>query len=327
MSDAVRARDFDDQQFKAQAAYAAGKLWQLRDGQTGYLKGLSAVALNDTARFESSGMVTVPKTTGIAVLDGGHVYWDRVNSLAHFKRINSGANNRDFYLGRAVGDALTTDQSLTVNLNVPGRRPHFYDYDLGRDPFTTAIIKTAGVPALNPRGGWDFVLDTANEAQKVDALGNDGFAPGAKSIIEMGVTVVNGGSASNAQLFVGIASGTHATTLTSITQLIGILLTGNSTAIQFLSQDGTNTTAATSSTKTYTASTRFEIWIDLRNPAAAALYVDGVPVLTGTAFNVSAAALAWKLLVWCAKSANATPFEAYVDWLNVRNAEQSVNGV
>jgi hypothetical protein len=65
----------------------------------------------------------------------------------------------------------------------------------------------------------------------------------------------------------------------------------------------------------------------MRNPNSVAIYVEGVRVLSGVTFNVSAAAAGWKLLAHLEKTAAADVFEAYVDWLSVRAADQSINGV
>jgi hypothetical protein len=103
-----------------------------------------------------------------------------------------------------------------------------------------------------------------------------------------------------------------------------IHLDGNANNIKFQSKDGTNTTAATDSTKTATAGqsnaagTQIEVWMDMRDPTSVKLYVDGVAVLTGTTFNVSAAALTWKLLAHLEKTAAADVYEAQVNWLRAR---------
>jgi hypothetical protein len=307
-----------------QGAVNPGEIWRARDGRAAYYAGADAGSVGQTVRFLTGGKVNVPKTTGISILDGGQVFWHWDNNLATFKRR---LNSKDFYLGTAYGDCDTAASLMTVNLNV-ARRPHFYDLDLDRDPFTTAIIKTAGSPLLNHRGGaWDLLLDSANEAQKVDALGNDSLQAGARAIVEMGITIVNGGAAGAPDFNVGVASATHNTDADAIAQHLFLHVDGNSNKIWFQSKDGTNTTAATDSGATYTAGTRFEVWFDMRNPNSVAIYVEGVRVLSGTTFNVSAAAAGWKTLAHLEKTAAADVFEAYVDWLSARAADQSINGV
>jgi hypothetical protein len=175
-----------------QAAVNPGEIWRARDGRAVYYAGADAGAIGQTVRFLCSGRVNVPKTTGISILDGGQVFWHWDNNLATFKRRT---NSKDFYLGTAYGDYDPAASLMTVNLNV-ARRPNFFDFDLDRDPFTTVIIKTAGSPLLNHRGGaWDLLLDSTNEAEKVDALGNDSLQAGARAIVEAGITIVNGGAA------------------------------------------------------------------------------------------------------------------------------------
>jgi hypothetical protein len=213
---------------------------------------------------------------------------------------------------------------MMVNLNVD----QVPLVDLARDPFHTVLVDTAGAPAINRRGGaHDLSLDTTNEAQKVDALSDDGFALGATApngcIIEMAINVTTEDSSATGEFFAGIASGTAATLLeTNVAQLLGIRLNGNSLVINVEAQDGTNTLASTSTTISYVVGTRFEVWIDARNPAAVLFYVNGVQVLASTACNVSAGASTWKLLAYLIKTANAAAMAVNVDWLRARIAEQ-----
>ena len=67
-------------------------------------------------------------------LDGGRAWWDFSARMVHFKRVD----DRDFYLGRFVGDAALNDTTCSVNLNEDPP----YDLDLIRDPYTTVPVGT-----------------------------------------------------------------------------------------------------------------------------------------------------------------------------------------
>lgn len=316
-TDAAFVRKYDDARQTAQAAAVVGDVWQLPDGRAAVVVG-NALASGDRGQWTASGQWVIPKTAGICLLDGGRVFWDRSAGAGTFRR-NA---DRDFLLGVAVGDAASADTTCTVNLNVDPP----YDRELSRDPLYAVAVGTQALGGFLPtqrRGGaLKFLLSSTNEAQKTDALGKDGFDAAARAVVEFAVEVVSLGSGSAPDFNVGIASGTHATDADGIAQHLFAHVDGNSGAIKFQSKDGTHTTAATDSTKTLTAGTRFEVWMDLRSPAAAALYVDGVRVLSGTTFDVSAAAGPLYLLAHLEKTAAADTFEVDVDWLEARFAEQ-----
>ena len=320
MSDAVaNGLPFDAARYSPQASLAPGTIWQTREGRLGYFAGLNGVTPPAQALILASGQIVLPKAA-VAILDGGEVWWDRSNGVATYQRLPA---NRGFFAGSAVGDALAGDGTLTINPNVAT----VWELELARQPFTTAIIKTAGAPSLNYRGGLDLLLDNTNEAQKVDALSNDYVLQTGKPIVRARLNVINGGAASNGKFFFGLASGTHATDPTAVTEYLYCEIDGNSTKIQFLSSDGTHTVAETDSLQTYTAGTPFEIWFDLRDPTNVKIYVNGLQVLANTTFNLSSGSSNLKLLAWLGKTASTVVMEVSVDAAKVRTAEQSVNGI
>jgi hypothetical protein len=322
MSQALVVRNYDDLRKVLAAAAASGDLHQNADGSAGYMQGLNAAAINDQRSFATRRQIVVPKTANIVILDGGRVYWDRSASAAHFKK----QTDRDFYLGRAVGDAASTDTTMTVNMNVDP----LYDRDIAKDSFTTVIVGTEAVGGDNlfRRGGaHDIVINSTSEAQKVDMLGQDGWAAaGANAIVEFAFCVPSDGAGTVVDVSVGIASGTHASDADAIAQHLLMHLDANNTAIRFQSKDGTTTVTSTDSTKIYTegqdSTKRVEVWFDMRNKADVQIYVDGVNVLGSTVFDVSAAASAWLLLCHVEKSAAADTYEFQLDWLRARFSEQ-----
>jgi hypothetical protein len=308
---ALRVRDRNDIRQIAGAAVVSGEVHQLANGLAGYKKGLTSAAINDAVAYESWGQVTLPKAANICLLDGGRAYWDHTNQVVTFKRTSA----RDFLLGSIVGDAAAADASCTVNLN---EHP-YYDLDLYRDRVTVTPVLTAGAPSFSNK---IFLLDNTNEAEKIDAINVDGFSTGSKCIIEAAINVTADDSSTHAIFSIGAASGTHATAFTSITNSIGIQVKAHDTKIYAESVTAATTVAPTDTTKTYTAGTRFEVWIDLRNSSAPAIYVNGVRVLAATVFDVHTSAVDWFLIAHLVKTATTDTMQVAVDWLRARQMEQ-----
>lgn len=304
------------------AAVAVGEIHQLADGRGAVFSSTSAGATGQSRNFAATGQWAVAKQTGIALLDGGRAYWDYSANRATFRKVG----DRDFYLGRVVGDAASAAETVIIDFDATEFGD---DHDLARDAFETAIVGTQALGGLGlyRRGGAHlFVLDTTNEAQKLDALGDGSFANAANAIVEFCFTVLNDGAGGAPDVSIGIASGTHASDADSIAQHLLMHLDGNATAIKFQSKDGTTTVAATDSLTTYTEGSalanRKEVWFDMRDPSSVKLYVDGVRVLDGTVFNVAAAASEWKLLAHVEKTAAADVYQFKLNWLRARTAEQ-----
>lgn len=316
MSDATNPQCEEAMDYTAVAAVTGGQIIQLPDGRAGVVPTDLAAAQEGSAAVE--GIFTVTKTASIVILDGGKVYWDYSANKAHYKPVN----DLDFYIGTAVGDAASADTTMRVNLN---NQP-VYNLDLARDSFTSVIAGTAAAGGFGyPRragGSTSLVATATNEAQKVDAFGDDGFATGANAIVEMRVSVVDGDAAGAADFNVGIASATHATDADSIAKHLFLHIDGNSTNINFQSKDGTTTVAATDSTIDYVASTAFEVWMDMRDPADVQIYVNGALVLGSTVFDVSASASTWFLLAHLEKTSSTDTFNGKVDWLRARMSNE-----
>jgi len=301
----------------ANAAIQPGEIWQLPDGRAGFRNSSGAAASGSEVQFKTDGHVVVTKTSGIVILDGGPVYWDHSANEATYRK----NNDRDFFLGTAIGDAASSDTSLTVNLNV---KPE-YLIDFARDPFDTAIVGTQalGGLALNRRGGGhNIVISSINEAQKVDMLSKDGFANGCPAIVEYEIEVVSDGSGTVVDVSIGVANATHASDADAIAESVFCHLDANNANINFESDDGVTEVAATDSGQDYTEGTRFYVWLDMRNDTDVRIYVNGVEVLASTTFNVTAGTGPWKLLVHVEKSASTDTYELDIDAARVRIAQQ-----
>lgn len=322
MAEATPATGADTATLTAAAAASAGEVWQLRDGRAGYLTGSNAVTSGTRATFRADGVVVMPKAAGVALLDGGRAFWDHSANAVTFRKVD----DRDFYLGRIVGDAASADTTCAVNLNVDPA----YDLDLVRDVYATVPVGTQALggflPPQRAGGGLSLVLTATSEAQKVDALSVEGFATGANAIVEFAFRVPTGGSGGGVDYSLGVANDTHATNADSITDSIFIHLDGGALDILAESDDGTTEVAATDTLVNFTAGSavanRVEVWFDMRNPADVQVYINGVNVLPATVFNVNASVATWRLLVHLEKTSGTETADLVVDWMRARFAEQ-----
>lgn len=325
MPDARFIRDADQYTPRTANATSAGEVWQLADGRAAFQDELVAKSASNDTKFKASGIATFTKTTGVEILDGGRVYWDHSANAATFRAVN----DRDFYLGRAVGDAASADATLVVNTNIA--EDAGYVIDLLRDaalsvPTGTQAVGGFGYP--KPFGGAQGIeLTATNEAQCIDLLSVDRRAVASNPIAEFIIRIAANGSTNAVDLNVGIANGTSTTDADAITESVFFHVDGGSTAINAESDDGTTEVAATDTTTTFTAGTavanRVELWIDGRDPASVKLYVDAVRVLSGTTFVLSAATGPLGLLAHLEKSSStATAGPVYIDFAKMRTAEQ-----
>lgn len=322
MADASYVRSRDEIRVTAAAAVASGECWQLSDGRAAVYSGLNAAASGDRTNFTTTGQFTFTKTSGVVLLDGGRAYWDHSVNAVTFRKVN----DRDFYLGRVVGDAASADTTCVVNINVDPA----YDVDIARDPVASVIVGTAAAGAFGypVRVGGSHILEltATNEAQKVDLLSVDGFAKGANAIIEGAFRVISDGAGTVVDVSLGVANATHASDADSITESVFIHLDANNTNINAESDDGTTEVNATDTTTDYTegsaVANRVEFWMDMRNPADVQIYVNGVLMLGSTVFNVDAATGPFFLLAHLEKSSSTDTYKIAVDWLRARLSEQ-----
>lgn len=330
MPDARLVREWDAELITLAASISVGEIWQLGSGKAGYFLGIPngsgyapvAGSSGDRGLFQTADKVTVTKATGVEFLNGGRVYWDHSANNATYKK----ANDRDFYIGRAVGAAASSDATLLVDLNTDPP----YDIDLGRDPFLSTLVGTAAAGGFGypiRLGGCSVLeLTATSEAQKVDLLSVDGFAKSANAIVEGAFRIISDGSNATQDFNIGIANGTHASDADSITESLFIHVDGNSTNLSVESDDGTTEVAATDSTADYTEgstiSSRVEFWFDLANPADTQVYLNGANVLPGSTFNVDASVGPWYLLAHLEKTSSTDTYKVAIDWLRVRFMEQ-----
>jgi len=323
MPDALYLRPREDNRITAVAAIAAGEVRQLADGRAAVFTGLNGAASGDRVNFTDTGKFTLTKTSGIVLLDGGRAYWDHSANAVHFKKVN----DRDFYLGRVVGDAASADTVCVVDFNVDPQDT----IDLLRDGVLSVATGTVAAGGFDlPRlfgGAIGIRLTATNEAQCVDVLSVDRVATAAKMIAEFIVRMENNGSTNAIDFNVGLANGTSTTDADAVTQHCYFHVDGNALDIFAQSKDGTTTVNATDTTIDITAGTavanRFEFWIDGRDPTNVKLYINGVRVLSATTFKLDAATGPLGLLFHLEKtSSTATAGWFYLDAGRLRTAKQ-----
>jgi predicted RecA/RadA family phage recombinase len=303
------------------AGYASGEVIQLADGRAAYVGGLQAKTSGEAAGAKTSGQVTVTKTSGVVVLKGAPLYWDRsANTATPLKALAGG----DFFLGVSLEDAASTATTVVVDLNV---QP-VYTIDALRDASATALVLTAGTPSLTMGPGYaKMAFSTTAEAQKVDILSAASVPVTVPFIVEGRINIVDSGDAAAAavDINVGLANATHASDADSITESLFLHVDGADTNgavnINAESDDGTTEVAATDTTVDFTAGTAFDFAFDCRDLTACKLYVNGVRVLSATAFKLDAATGPLKLLAHMEKGANDTAADVRIEKLAIRTTD------
>ena len=290
--------------------------------------GRAAVMVHDVlsgvkGAAQTEGIFLVQKTTSMVFLDGGRVFWDHSANKAHYKKVN----DRDFFIGTAVGDATSASTTMYVNLNVA----QFNDIDVNRDGFLSVPTGTQVVGAfghVKPYGGARaFQLGATSEAQCIDLLSVDRFATGANAIAEVIFRLGTNGSDNTVDLNFGVANGTSTTDADAATEHVLFHIDGGTLTILAQSKDGTTTVAATTTSVSATAgsavSDRIECWIDTRDLTSVKLYINGAAVATGSTFKLDAATGPLGLLAHLEKTTGtATAGPVFIDRMVARLMQQ-----
>lgn len=299
----------------ADADYSAGDVVQLRDGRAAVVS--VDVASGKVVGVHVEGIFEVQKTASMVVLMGSRLFWDHSANKAHLLH----RNDRDFFLGAAVGGGPTHITSATsagvsgptiaataagtavrVDLNAKALNEMSLATGFASVPVFTTDFNTG---AIGVGEGCNLVKGAVNEAVKVDALSFRGMAPGSKAIVDA-LICVNSDANAVSDTSIGLASATHATDADSIAESLFIHLDGGSANIYAESDDGTTEVAATDTTVDYVAGTPFLAQWDLSDLTDIQLYLDGVNVLPATAFKLNNATGPLKLLAHSEKSGTAT---------------------
>lgn len=315
MAEATTYKDSDVIDITAPTGgYTAGQMLLLPDGRAGFVLGLASPSAGDRVAVQVGGLATIAKTASIVILNGGEVMWDHSTNSGTIPRYTT---DKDFYVGRVIGDAASADTTMVVALNAPKDSAYI---TLQKSAFANARVYTAGFPRGAMMGGSFYAGFSATaEAQKEDLLSVQSFAAASNWIFEATVNVLTAADADVVDLNVGVANATHASDGDAITESCFIHLDSNgSTNILAESDDGTTEVNATDTTADWAAGTPFHVQIDGRDLTDIQVYVNGVNVLPATVFKLDAAAGPLKALFHVEKSANDSLFDVLLSKMEVR---------
>jgi len=326
MAEANYYQDGEVLDFTPAVALSAGDALQISDGRAAVAT--SAIAANTQGAVTVCGVFSFTKTSGVVLLDGGRAYWDYSANAVTYKKVN----DRDFYLGRVVGDATSSSTTCYVNLNVDPKPT----IDMLRDGALSVATGTAaaggfGLP-VNYGGSAALSLTATNEAQCVDMLSVDRVALNANPIAEFVVRLAGIGSTNAVDLSIGLANGTSTTDADAITESVFFHYDGHASDLSILaeSDDGTTEVNATDTTIDFPAvgsavANRMEFWLDGRDPSNVKYYINGAEVLAATSNlgNIAAATGPLGLLVHVEKASGTATFgPLYIDRAELRIMEQ-----
>ncbi len=280
----------------APEALSAGEVIELPDGRASVTASLVGFPSGDPAAQFTAGLFTMAKTTGVVILDGAPLYWDRSANTATPLKALAGA---DFYLGVAVGDAAAADTTVVADLNV---QP-VYTIDVMQDATETVNVGDAAV-TMGP-GYANLNIAATSEAEKTDIMSQHSVPVVSGSaipfIVEGRFAVIDTPSGAATDFNIGIANDTHATSGDTITEAV-FLHFDNALDIYAESDDGTTEVAATDTTVDATEGVYIDFAFDCRDLNDIQIYLDGVLVLPDTVFKLNAATGPIKLLTHVEKT-------------------------
>jgi hypothetical protein len=318
-------RAFDERLIRTAAPSDAGELWQDSDGLAAFQDAGTVKGSGLDVLFKKSGEVPLTKATGVTFVAGDEVWWDHSANNATYKPVN----DRDFYVGTSVGDWVSADSRMVVNLN--GRQR--VTVDLLRDGYISVATGTQALGSTGfslPKdfgGSKELQLTATSEAQCVDMLSVNGFAVNSNWIISGVFRVISDGAGTVVDFSIGAANATSTTDAGAIPESAFIHLNANDTAIYCESDDNAAAEVAeTDSTDDYvegaTFASRHYFTIDGRDPTSVKFYTNGVARLTGTTFNVNAALGPFYLLALLEKTSSTDTYKIVIDKCTVRTGEQ-----
>lgn len=302
----------------AGSARTGGEVVVTPDGRAGVYP--VDIASGARGEIQTDGVWLVTKPTAFVYLQGQEIFWDHsANATCLWP-----TDDKDFYLGVVQKDTASTDLTVLVRLNVRNNCVFRADRDPARTTLvmTTAIGPAAGGVMLNRVGSSHIAkYGTAAEAQKADVISVRSVPIASKWIFQAVATVIADGDADVIDTVFGMADATHASNPDTITTSAFFHLdnTGADLNIYAESDNAAAEVSATDTTKDWAVGTPFHLMIDGRSGDGSALkyYVNGVRVLTSTAFTVAGAAGPLKALFLTEKSSNDSPGEISLEDMKV----------
>ena len=260
------------------------------------------------------------KTALLVMLTGQEVYWDHsANTVTYWA-----TDDKDFFLGTVVRDAAGTDATVRVALNQRASCVFNAGAAGAAGAARTTLVMTtaqgaaAGGVLFNRVGGSHIVkYGTAAEAQKADLISVRSVPVASKWIWSAVFTVIADGDADVIDTVFGVADASHDTNPDTITTsaFFHLDMTGADLKIYAESDNAAAEVNATDTTKVFAVGTPVHVMIDGRSGDGSALkyYVNGIRVLSGTAFTVAGAAGPLKALFLTEKSSNDSPGSVALD--------------
>ncbi len=314
MAEAVTTQCGEVLNVTATATRTKGEVQQAPDGRAGICL-CDAVSGGQLGLDVTRGHIyEVAKTASVVLLAGQEVYWDHsANSATYWA-----TNDKDFFLG--VVQADVTSSATTVRVAINQRAACVYNSAV--DPSRSILVRTAGLADLLHSGGshsLKFSLDA--EAQKGDLISVRSVPVASKWIFQGVLTVVVEADADVVDVSLGMADATHASDADTITTsaFLHLNLTGADANIYGESDNAAAEVAATDTTVDFVVGTPIHFMIDGRSGDGSGLkyYVNGVRVLSSTAFTVAGATGPLKALWHVEKSANDSPGTVALDDMRV----------
>lgn len=277
MAEAQYLKDPAVVDFTAAAALASGQVVQLPDGRAGVIAGLKAIASGDLAGARIVGQYKMAKTTSVVLLDGQLAYW--------VKSTNKVSYAGDYVVGVVRGDVTAAATTVLVDLNATQAR--VIDFP-GKGLWTE--VATLGLGSLvSEINGRKLVFDGTGEAAMAALYSVTTIPVAAGPIFEGNIAIYDIGNNAVLDFSFGLVNGTHATDMDSVTESVLFHLDGNDLDHLLESDDGTTEVNAITTTVDAVDDTYAFYQIDARDLASVKFYINGVRMLPGTTFVLSAA--------------------------------------
>jgi predicted RecA/RadA family phage recombinase len=318
VADATRVRDSEPMVKTAAASISAGEIHQMANGLAAYRNSANGATSGDSTKWETSGIVTVTKKSGVVILDGAPLWWDHSANEATCVPL---VGDRDFFLGTAAlngTDEASAAITVACDLNVKPR----YSAWLGDGHVWTneATLGLGTTPLLG--GGFQMAFDAVAEVAQVANYTEWSCLTTANGIFESRVAIFDIGDAAALDIDFGWATGSHASDFESIAVFAAFHLDGNALLAYVHSDDATTDVAPVSTTITLVDNTYHWFVIDTRDTAGVKFYIDGVRCNVATTFTWAAASGSVRPVFMMEKTSDDTTADVRVAFAGVRIAEQ-----
>lgn len=317
VNEAVFEQPGDRVDYTCVASVYHGQVVQLADGRAAVTAGSASAGKIVGAMVR--GIFQVAKTTGIALLAGGDVYWDLSANKAHFR---PEAGTGDFRIGTVHSDAASADTTVYIVLNGVSN----YTIDLGDPGQEWTVGSVAGTTATTinlPGGTAQLNILSTSEAQGCAVVSNRSIPASAKPIFEARVAKFSA-SGSDVDFDIGLAAGSHASDFETVTVFAAFHTDGGDDNWDTHSDDGTTDRAPADSTVDMVDDTYDELWVDCRDDTDVKYYINGVLVDTSASKRILTAGLttALKAVAMVEKSTGTQTAEFRVSRMRARTTKQ-----